>query len=175
MLHLEHLFLGTSIQIALLYCRLQTPKIQSYPKNFAKEVKFLKKVFGFTDQLDSLNRWYADFIDADKNQKLSKYRDSAISAQTGDLNYKKDLGQIWELSEKLGHNLNQSLVTTRCSSQDPGVDSEFDFILATASLEVGYDDPDVSVILHHNQQKIYLHSFKEKAELDVKSFQDQLP
>ena len=78
----------------------------------------MKKVFGFTDQLDSLNRWYADFIDADKNQKLSKYRDSAISAQTGDLNYKKDLGQIWELSEKLGHNLNQSLVTTRCSSQD---------------------------------------------------------
>ena len=60
-------------------------------------------------------------------------------------------GQIWDLPRKLGHDLTQSLMVTRCSSQDPGAITGSDIIVASSSLEVGYDDPDVGAILHHKK------------------------
>ena len=144
--------LGTSIQTALLYTRLQTPRSSEYPQGLSSEIKFLKKTFGFTDQLDSLNRWFSDFTDADRNKKLSKYRDENLISEN-EIPIHEHAGQIWPISKKLGYDLSQSLRTTRCSSQDPGADNNSDFIIATASLEVGFDDPDVGVVIHHKAPK----------------------
>jgi hypothetical protein len=60
-------------------------------------------------------------------------------------------GQIWELPRRLHHDLEQPLLITRCSSQDPGADANADLIVATSALEVGVDDPDVGAVLQHKR------------------------
>lgn len=146
--------LATSIQAAMLQARLLTPPHVAYPDKNATAGRsiYLRKLFGFTDQLDSLNRWLPDLGDAEWN-RLAQYRlPPAKSGQTVTAATERAMladGQIWALPDSLGHDLQQSARVSRCSSQDPGADTTSDIIVATASLEVGYDDPDVGAILHH--------------------------
>ena len=60
-------------------------------------------------------------------------------------------GQSWWLCEEIGHpeGLSVPLRIGRTSSQDTGVDREGDAIVATASLEVGYNDPEVGAVIQH--------------------------
>jgi superfamily II DNA/RNA helicase len=60
-------------------------------------------------------------------------------------------GQIWDLCPLLGHPLGPSnrLGIARTSSQDAGVDPHADVIVATSSLEVGFDDPEVGAVIQH--------------------------
>ncbi|KPF74087.1 hypothetical protein IP68_13725 [Blastomonas sp. AAP25] len=146
--------LATSIQVAMLQARLLTPAHVAYPdqKSTAGRSIYLRKLFGFTDQLDSLNRWLPDLSDAESN-RLAQYRLPATkSGQAITTSTERAMladGQIWALPDLLGYDLLQSARISRCSSQDPGADNTSDVILATASLEVGYDDPDVGAMLHH--------------------------
>lgn len=146
--------LATSIQTAMLQSRLLTPAHLSYPpsEGLAGWSLYLRKVFGFTDQLDSLNRWLPDLDDAEWN-RLAQYRlPPDKSGQTVSQATERAMladGQIWSLPDTLGYDLRQSARVSRCSSQDPGADTSSDIIVATASLEVGYDDPDVGAIIHH--------------------------
>ncbi|RWO54256.1 protein DpdJ [Mesorhizobium sp.] len=146
--------LATSIQAAMLQSRLLTPAHVSYPtrESLAGGSLYLRKVFGFTDQLDSLNRWLPDLDDAEWN-RLAQYRlPPNKSGQTVSHATERAMladGQIWSLPDTLGHDLRQSARVSRCSSQDPGADTSSDIIVATASLEVGYDDPDVGAVIHH--------------------------
>jgi hypothetical protein len=59
--------------------------------------------------------------------------------------------QSWELCEQLGHSLrgDTSLRLGRVSSQDSGVDANAEVVVATASLEVGFNDPEVGAVLQH--------------------------
>jgi hypothetical protein len=146
--------LATSIQAAMLQSRLLTPRHVGYPDqtNLAGSSLYLRKVFGFTDQLDSLNRWMPDLTDAEWRQ-LAQYRQPPVKSgqsvtQTAERAMLSD-GQIWALPDRLGYDLQQSMRVSRCSSQDPGADTNSDIIVATASLEVGYDDPDVGAVIHH--------------------------
>jgi len=143
--------LSTSIQTAMLLTRILTNRNYTLPRSIPIHPNelFLKKAFGFTDNLDSLNRWFANMQNAEM-QRLAKYRevpnpmpDTAIMMRM------RDEGQIWELPIKIGHNLNQRLEISRCSSTDPGLDVSSDLIIATSSLEVGFDDPQVGMIFHH--------------------------
>ncbi|GGZ00112.1 protein DpdJ [Novosphingobium colocasiae] len=146
--------LATSIQTAMLQSRLLTPRHVAYPArdSLAARTLYLRKVFGFTDQLDSLNRWLPDLADAEW-RRLAQYREPpAKSGQSVTPATERAMladGQIWSLSDSLGYDLQQSLQVSRCSSQDPGADTTSDIIVATASLEVGYDDPDVGAMVHH--------------------------
>lgn len=146
--------LATSIQAAMLQARLLTPSHVAYPPKDATagQSLYLRKLFGFTDQLDSLNRWLPDLDDAEWN-RLAQYRQPpAKSGQTVSAATERAMladGQIWSLSDSLGYDLQQGARVSRCSSQDPGADTKSDIIVATASLEVGYDDPDVGAMLHH--------------------------
>ena len=58
-------------------------------------------------------------------------------------------GQDWERLERLGRPLTQRLNIGRTSSQDRGVDTDADIIVATAALEVGFNDPSVGAIIQH--------------------------
>lgn len=144
--------LATSIQTVMLGARALTPSTigkcnrDDGSEDLSPQCFFGRKVFGFTDNLDSLNRWMADFVDADRNRRLAKFRSTAGIA---DVPVRTAAGQVWKLSEDLGYDLNQALITSRCSSQDPGVDPRSDVVLATSSLEVGYDDPSVGMVVHH--------------------------
>src|SRR5207244_1192474 len=60
-------------------------------------------------------------------------------------------GQYWWLAEDLGHELDGDVQKRigRTSSQDTGVDTDADIVVATASLEVGFDDDRVGAVLQH--------------------------
>lgn len=146
--------LATSIQTAMLQSRLLTPVQAAYPDSdeVGGEALYLRKVFGFADQLDSLNRWLPDLQDAER-RRLAQYRSppsksGQVISQATERAMVAD-GQIWTLPDSLDHDLYQSARVTRCSSQDPGADTASDIIVATASLEVGFDDPDVGAVIQH--------------------------
>ena len=105
---------------------------------------FGRKVFGFTDNLDVVNRWLPNFFNAERDQRLARLRASHHGDGPQDA-----AGQVWRLPEALGHDLNNRLRVDRISSQDPGVEALADVVLATSSLEVGFDDPDVGMVLQH--------------------------
>lgn len=152
--------LATSIQTGMLLTRLLTPRTQaasSADADIKPEVFFRRKVFGFSDNLDSINRWYSDMTDAESNLRLARFRLPLDRRQppltvTADIARRMEVeGQIWQLPVQLGHDLSQPLTVSRCSSQDPGADVNSDLIIATSSLEVGFDDPEVGAMLHHKR------------------------
>ena len=98
-----------------------------------RKLVHLSKIFGFTDNLDSINRWHPDNVDAERNLRLSQYRKSDSSRPRDEEIARWHEGQIWNLSEVLGHDLDQASQITKTSSQDPGVDANSDVVLATAS------------------------------------------
>ena len=151
--------LATSIQSGMLLTRLLTQR--SIPRPSEEDTNqaafYGRKVFGFTDNLDSLNRWYSDMSDAERNLRLAKLRlhpnrrQPPLNVSVSTLHRMYEEGQIWELLSRSGHNLAQALNVSRCSSQDPGANAGSDLIVASASLEVGYDDPEVGAVLHHKK------------------------
>ncbi|WP_299537805.1 protein DpdJ [uncultured Streptomyces sp.] len=148
--------LSVAIQTAMLQGRLldhNTPLQQSLHGS---------RGFLFTDDLDVTNRLYDDLRDAEGGQRgrqaqrkplkpvLAALRSPDLPAQ--DIRYA--LGQSWNLPERIGHHLSQDLTQRpltigRTSSQDAGVDAEAHLVVATASLEVGFNDPRVGLVLQH--------------------------
>src|SRR5690606_3827719 len=74
------------------------------------------------------------------------------SPQLPDERLRRRFGQSWGLCNWIGHRLQDGispLHIERTSSQDAGVATNADIIVATASLEVGFNDPEVNVVLQH--------------------------
>lgn len=149
--------LATSIQTGMLLARLLTPRQAPRLREgeLGGDAFYGRKVFGFTDNLDVLNRWYADMLDAEQRRRLARLRQHPderlppVALPRTTIRRMELEGQIWGLPDALGHDLTASLAVSRCSSQDPGANAQSELIVATSSLEVGYDDPDVGASLHH--------------------------
>lgn len=149
--------LSTTIQAAMLM-RRTLDSLQSHARNSG--VYGLRE-FIFTDDLDVTNRLYFNLLDAEGQDSWG--RPDAQRHPTGSLANLRNsawpdkalrhrFGQNWELCEWLGHSINTgnaSLRIGRTSSQDAGVLRDADAIVATASLEVGFNDPDVNVVIQH--------------------------
>ncbi|MBD3920999.1 DEAD/DEAH box helicase [Paenibacillus sp. PR3] len=138
--------LSTSIQTTMLMRRMLEGVI--------KTPHYGRKVFVFTDDLDVTNRLYHNLLDAEgrfpngremNDPPLAAYRASANS----DLSNRVREGQAWTFAERLGHDLERKLIIGRTSSQDIGVSSEAEVVVATASLEVGYNDKAVGAVIQH--------------------------
>lgn len=137
--------LATSIQAVMLGSRLLTPRTRrSRGDGIDPGYFYGQKLFGFTDNLDVINRWLPDFWDAEKKKRLARLRASSAQDDAQWL-----AGQAWRLCEELGHDLNASIGVGRTSSQDPGVDASADIVLATSALEVGFDDDAVGMVVQH--------------------------
>lgn len=153
--------LATSIQSGMLLARLLTPRNVPAADSDDGQIRgaalYGRKVFGFTDNLDGLNRWYSDMSDAENNLRLANLRlhpherRPPVTLSQSTVRAMDDDGQIWELPRRLGYNLGQPLIVSRCTSQDPGANTGSDVIIASASLEVGFDDPEVGAVLHHKK------------------------
>jgi hypothetical protein len=116
------------------------------------------KAFVFTDDLDVTNRLYHAMRDA---EALGPYRQERRPGSTplaalrstarDDVSARRQDGQAWDLAEHIGHDLSGEtlLNVTRVSSQDAGVNDRSDIIVATASLEVGFNDAEVGAVLQH--------------------------
>ncbi|GAA5213743.1 protein DpdJ [Corallincola platygyrae] len=147
--------LSTSIQASML-----TRRILDTPSQRSKGT-WGTKSFVFTDDLDVNNRLYHQLSDAEgwktsyrgatlDRAPLASLRGSENQSEV-DPQLKIELGQDWRVAESIGHSLTADgrARVARTSSQDAGVDSEADIVVATASLEVGFNDPTVGAVIQH--------------------------
>lgn len=144
--------LSTSIQSLMLLARMLDPEPNGPSKGL-----FGHRVFAFTDNLDAINRLYDDFRDAEaykpwrindpdpEREPLARLR----ARDRPDLEDRELDGQLWSLAEDLRGSLSNRLKIGRTTSRDPGVLTDSDVVVATASLEVGFNDPDVGAVLQH--------------------------
>ncbi len=140
--------LSTTIQTAMLLRRMLDPE-PGVPSGGA----FGTRLFAFTDKLDVVNRLHSQLQDAEGWQPDGVGRKPsgslAVLRAPGDNNGPRDdAGQLWDAAEELG-TLHRHVVVDRTTSQDAGVAGSADTIVATASLEVGFDDPNVGAVLQH--------------------------
>jgi hypothetical protein len=117
------------------------------------------RVFAFTDDLDVTNRLFHNLLDAEGcdswgrplrgRQPFAALRSHSASEGSERL----VAGQSWLLCEEIGHGLELPLSIGRTSSQDTGVTPNSDVIVATASLEVGFNDPEVGGVIQHKSPR----------------------
>ncbi len=144
--------LSASIQAAMLFGRILDPP--------GRPFLFGTTGFLFTDDLDVTNRFYDDLRDAEGGQSRYGQRGRKpvlADLRSPDLPQQADRyrdGQSWDLVNKIGRYLAPDLHAGelqigRTSSQDSGIDPDADLVVATASLEVGFNDPRVGLVLQH--------------------------
>ena len=146
--------LSTSIQALMLLLRLQDPLGTSVSGGL-----YGNKVFAFCDNLDILNRLYRNLLDAegrnpvgridsDSQGSLSLLRSQLHNPQEPDWASADVDGQNWWIVDRLRPDPTPPLIG-RTSSQDPGVQARNEVVVATASLEVGFDDSTVGAVFQH--------------------------
>jgi ATP-dependent helicase Lhr and Lhr-like helicase len=144
--------LSTSIQTAMLFGRILDPPSRPF--------LFGTTGFLFTDDLDVTNRFYDDLRDAEGGQSRSGQpgrKPVLADLRSPELPQQADRyrdGQSWDLVDKIGRYLAPDLHAGelrigRTSSQDAGIDLDADLVVATSSLELGFNDPRVGLVLQH--------------------------
>lgn len=155
--------LSTTIQTLMLAARLLDLRDQ-----FDKRQRpfFGWRAFAFTDQLDAANRLFRNLLDAEGRDvhgrpNLRKHPDGGLallraSAEPAGRRY--HAGQDWRVPQGIGHALDTRYLVTRTTALHSGVSQRSEVVVATAALEVGFDDPAVGVVVQH------------KAPRDIASF-----
>ena len=136
--------LSTTIQAAFLMARMLDSAGLGLPSSGGA---IGSRLFVFSDTLDVTNRLFDNLKDAERSilgRPLAALRANPSKDRQKDLE-----GQDWSVPEMLRGSLDTSLRVSRTSSQDVGVDSTSDIVIATASLEVGYNDPSVGAVIQH--------------------------
>jgi len=141
--------LSTTIQTAMLVARVLDP-----PNARPTSGAFGRRAFLFTDDLDVTNRLFDDLRDAEAytifGQPEPTRRPLAALRGAGADDRARDLeGQRWRMCEDIGHTLDERLIIGRTTSQDAGVTPHANIIVATAALEVGFNDPQVGAVIQH--------------------------
>lgn len=145
--------LSTSIQTLMLGSRLLDTR-----SGFDKDSRPFAgwRAFAFTDQMDATNRLYVDLLDAEGRTAQGR---EAVRHSNGGLahlrqpdptnNGRYDAGQDWRLPVQIGHDLRRRHQVGRTTAYDSGVADHTEVVVATAALEVGYDDEAVGLVLQH--------------------------
>ena len=151
--------LSTTIQTTMLMQRCLDPKTADLSDSVSGGF-FGQRSFVFADNLDVINRLYFDLLSAEgrTSSGVADIRNApngglAVLRALGTSRSRYSNGQDWRFCETLGHQLSTRLVVERVSSQDRGIDAEADVVVATAALEVGFDDPKVGAVVQHKAPK----------------------
>lgn len=165
--HSETGVLSSSIQASMALARsLDAPDNNPFDPPPTSEGVFGSRLFAFTDKLDSTNRLYWDVLSAEGWQwpgramarqplTLAHLRAATQGRLAQDKREpaaaRDPEGQLWWLAEQLGHGVegDRQLSIGRTSSQDRGVEADAQVVIATATLEVGFDDDRVGAVLQH--------------------------
>lgn len=151
--------LSSTIQTTMLLERCLDPKTANL-RDSVSQGAFGQRTFVFTDDLDVTNRLYFGLLSAEG--RTSSGGPDMRNARTGGLAVLRKSssslsryrgGQDWRMCEELGHTLSERLNIDRVSSQDRGIDASANVIVATAALEVGFDDPSVGAVIQHKAPK----------------------
>lgn len=145
--------LSTTIQAAMLLSRLLDA-----PDFLKSRGVFGERLFLFTDDIDVTNRMYFAMLDAE-GRKSDESFDRINKPDGGLASIRRPLpsasrklhGQDWTTAVEIGHSLRAQdrKSVGRVMSMDPGVGKNHDIIVATASLEVGFNDPRVGAVIQH--------------------------
>ncbi len=142
--------LSTTIQLTMLALAMRDPP--------GGKGYYGSKVFGFVDRLDTLNRWAADWRDSQRLDARSpddiplqaiRHPQNVLHESGAALAYRQHEGQVWTWASELGTNWEAPVVPDVVSSQQDTSVLTKPLVLATSSLEVGFDDPDVGVVIQH--------------------------
>lgn len=151
--------LSTTIQTTMLLQRCLDPRTPRLSESISNGA-FGQRTFVFTDNLDIINRLYFDLMSAEGRTSFGSpdMRNApngglAMLRRSGTSRLRYHNGQDWRFCEGLGHQLSTRLVIERVSSQDRGIDANADVVVATAALEVGFDDPTVGAVVQHKAPK----------------------
>lgn len=141
--------LSTTIQTAMLVARVLDP-----PHATNASGAFGRRAFLFTDDLDVTNRLFDDLRNAEGRDIFGRPDPSRLPLAAlrgaGTDDRARDLeGQRWRICEDIGHPLDRRLVVGRTTSQDAGVIPDANVVIATAALEVGFNDPHVGAVIQH--------------------------
>lgn len=144
--------LSTSIQASLLLPRMLDPLGSS-----SRELqgRLGGRAFVFTDDLDVTNRLFDDIRDAEAYDIFGRPDPGRLplaelrASNRPDSSARALMGQRWDASEKIGHVLSRRLGVSRTTSRDAGVASGTELVVATSSLEVGFNDPLVGGVIQH--------------------------
>lgn len=147
--------LSTTIQTTMVLQRCMDPKTRELADSVSGGV-FGQKTFVFTDNLDVINRLYFDLLSAegrnsygDPDMRHAPEGGLAYLRKQGTSHFRYINGQDWRVCESLHGDVRTRLNVKRVSSQDRGVDPSADVVVATAVLEVGFDDPAVGAVVQH--------------------------
>ncbi|PAX60539.1 protein DpdJ [Brunnivagina elsteri] len=146
--------LSTTIQVAMLLRRVLDPSQDPPSQGF-----YGSRVFAFTDDLDVTNRLFHNLLDAEGCDSWGRPLRGRLpfatlrSHNASESSDRLVAGQSWLLCEEIGHGLELPLSIGRTSSQDTGVTPNTDVTVATASLEVGFNDPEVGGVIQHKSPR----------------------
>ncbi len=109
------------------------------------------KTFAFANSLDNVNRLYWAVRDAERGASHPPRAPLAsLRSDLGDDRHDREAsGQNWRPAAALSGSLDTPLRVALTSSQRTGVDSTADVVVASSSLEVGFDDPEVGAVVQH--------------------------
>lgn len=137
--------LSTSVQTTMLLGRMFDPLHGDVSGG-----AWGKKIFGFTDKLDVINRWFHIEKDAEENKVLSSLRYPEGITDPREKAVQRRLGQIWESAHMIDKDsLRNPMIIDITSSQNKGVDARAKLVIATSTLEVGYNDTEVGGVIQH--------------------------
>ncbi len=136
--------LAVTIQSLMLLARTCTDPRDAKGRSKA----FGHKSFAFTDTLDVFSRLEGDLRDAESKQ-LPWLRSSHPDEEDVARSRRMDAGQHWGAAEAAGWRLSQPLDVRSLSSKWRDDLDGADVVVATSSLEVGYDDDEVNLVLQH--------------------------
>lgn len=147
---------GTALLSSSIEALMLLRRILDQPNGVPSGDAYGSRVFAFTDDLDVTNRLYFNLLDAEGrtfDDRPRPGRESLANLRRPDLPdtiARRRDGQVWDVALAIGHQLRNAPVSiSRTSSQDVGVDVASDVVVATASLEVGFDDLRVGGVLQH--------------------------
>lgn len=145
--------LSTTIQAGML-----TSRLLDAPLERKSGGAFGQRLFLFTDDLDVTNRMFFAMLDAEGRNSAGRpdhqrHPNGGLAVLRRPLpNRQRKLhGQDWEVPQVIGHGLNSAdrKAVGRVMSLDPGVGRNLDIVVATATLEVGFNDPLVGAVIQH--------------------------
>jgi DEAD/DEAH box helicase len=142
--------LSTSVQTAMLLGRILDPSpsgLSALPT--VSKGAYGQRIFAFTDKLDVINRWYSIEQSAEVEQGLGKLRLLSPNLTPAARQVINQAGQDWWVCTLIGHDLRAPLRLGLTSSQYRGVRATADLVIATSTLEVGFNDPTIGAILQH--------------------------
>lgn len=138
--------LSTSVRTAMLICRILDPA-----RNDVSRGAYGKRAFAFSDKLDVINRWY--HIEKEVENPVEPYcRYLYIPPNDQSARLRYEQGQNWWFIPQIHGEptvLTSGLRLDITSSQYAGVDDSANLVIASSTLEVGYNDPTVGAIIQH--------------------------